>query len=237
MQILIKWTALFNQLNKKMKNIYLLSMLIVSISAFCQQSIPLKFGIELDGKLKKIDPNTQFDSPTGAAYIGMFAELHVSNHFSGKVRVGLNNTYYHNKYVLILDSEYEYECGYGYGEGYGCYYGGPFTSKTWIKPTLQIGFEPRLYFFSTERLRKTNFFAAIPVMFDFAPSWTVDFAYVRSELIILPSLGCRYDFTKHWGIEASGGLGWGRYYGKFNNNPIKKQEMEYGLSVGMRYTF
>ena len=85
-----------------------------------------------------------------------------------------------------------------------------------------------------------NLYIALPVVFESAPSWKNQkwFSYVRPELMIVPSLGYRYDFTKHWGIEASGGLGWGRYFrpdSKYSNMRI--QEMEYSLSVGTRYTF
>ena len=210
-----------------MKKVFLFAFVLFTVTCFGQSknmSLPLQFGIELDGKLKKIDPNSTFDSPTGVAYIGLFAELHLTNHFSGKLRVGLNNTYYHDDWVRKF-----YDSGYGYVSD------GDFTSKTWIKQTLGISLEPRFYFFSTESMRKINFYAALPVMFESAPSWTVNFTYIRSELIILPSFGCHYDFTNRWGIEASGGLGWGRYYGKYNDSWVSG--MKYGLSVGIRYAF
>ena len=210
-----------------MKKVFLFSFLLLAAACFGQSkkmSLPLEFGIELDGKLKKIDPNTSFDSPTGVAYVGVFAELHLTNHLSGKLKVGLNNTYYHDDWVGIYQVS---------DNGYVS--DGTFTSKTWIKQTFGISLEPRFYFFSTESMRKINFYAALPVGFESAPSWTMNFGYVRSELIILPSFGCRYDFTKHWGIETSGGLGWGRYYGKYNDSWVSG--MKYGLSVGIRYAF
>jgi hypothetical protein len=47
----------------------------VSIAALGQQGKPLKFGVELDGRLTKAESQTIYDSPTGAAYVGMFGEL------------------------------------------------------------------------------------------------------------------------------------------------------------------
>ena len=199
---------------------YLIAYLFgfVSIVAFSQQDSPLKFGFELDGKLKKVDPNTSYLSPTGAAYVGAFAEFKIANHFSSKLRVGMNNTYYHENERTT--SEFE-----------------TLPGISTVKQTLGVSLEPRYYFFPTEEKRRVNIYAALPALFETAPAWNEkNFSEVRSELTIIPSLGCRYDFTRHWGIEASIGLGWGKYFTK-NNNPIKKQEMTYGLSVGVRYEF
>ena len=210
-----------------MKRIILLfSIAFFSLSTtFGQQGKPLKFGIELDGKLKKVEPNASYDSPTGAVYVGMFAELFVTNHFSGKLKAGMNNTYYHeDEYTITIKDQDPYVS--------------PEISK--VKQTLGISFEPRFYFFSTEQLRKINPYVALPVVFESAPiGKTYPFSAVRSELMIVPALGFRYDFTGNWGIEASGGLGWGRYFQKYDSlNPsLRKQEMEYSLSVGLRYTF
>ena len=87
--------------------------------------------------------------------------------------------------------------------------------------------------------RKVNIYAALPITFETAPIfWNGNnTAIVRPELMILPSFGCRYGLNKHWGIEASGELGLGRYYKSQIIGPIPKQEITYGLSVGLRYTF
>lgn len=65
-------TIIENMINKKT---LLLLLLLFSTTVFAQQDKSLKFGIELDGKLKKADLNTHFDSPTGVVSLGAFAEL------------------------------------------------------------------------------------------------------------------------------------------------------------------
>ena len=206
-------------------------MVVVSTTVFGQQDMPLKFGIELDGKLKKVDPGTGYDSPTGAVHVGMFAELHLTNHISGKLSAGLNNTYYNRdaytvRYYETGESDRHYETGESESH--------PAITK--VKQTLGISLEPRFYFFSTEQFQKINIYAAVPVTFESIPFRRGSGYEIRSELMILPSLGCRYDFNKNWGIEASGGLGWARYFKKYTNI-LKMQEMTYGLNVGIRYTF
>ncbi|MDR0394838.1 MAG: hypothetical protein LBH77_06740, partial [Tannerella sp.] len=64
-----------------------------------------KFGIELDGKLKKVDSGTLLDSPTGVVRLGAFTELNLTRHFSGKLKAGLNNTYIHPivRYKIIYN--------------------------------------------------------------------------------------------------------------------------------------
>ena len=59
---------------------------------------------------------------------------------------------------------------------------------------------------------------------------------IVTKLMIIPSLGLRYDFTEHWEIEAGGGWGW-RKYGKSKNYFGITSEEEYSLSAGLRYTF
>jgi hypothetical protein len=197
-------------------------MAIIGLAAFAQNR-PFRFGIEVEGKLKKMDPGGLYDSPTGSAYTGIFAEYHVTNHFSGKFGIGLNNTYFHQEKIVVFPIEGEPK----------------FTSPgiTRIKQTLGFSLEPRFYLFSTERSKGVNLFAALPVTFESAPSETVGASVIRSELKILPSLGFRYDFNRHWEVEASGGLGWIKY---FNSDFIKllpPSEIGYTLSAGIRYTF
>jgi hypothetical protein len=208
-----------------MKKIVLLLSIISSFAAFGQSDMAFKFGVELDGKFKKLDPGSSYNSPTVVPYVGVFAELRFSSHFSGKLRAGLNNTYYRRD-------------GHDYTD--------PVTGdirtipdEKRVQQTLGVSIEPRFYLFSMAQYRKINFYAALPVTFETAPiSWNGNnTAMVRSELMILPSLGCRYDFNKHWGIEASGGLGLGRYFDKPQITPIRNQEMTYGLSAGLWYTF
>jgi len=206
----------------KIKLFFTSVILLIGFRTLSQNITPFTFGFELDFKLKKIDPNTRFDSPTGAAYVGMFAEFHVTNHFSSKLRVGMNNIYF-----AIDESIVRYENGESE----------IFPGLTTVKQTLGISLEPRFYFFSTEQLRKINFYAALPVGYESTPFRVgVGFSYVRPEFMIVPTLGCNYKLAKHWEIEASGGLGFGQYYMK-QNNPIVKQQMEYGLSAGIRYIF
>jgi len=203
-----------------MRRLFLIVLIFVAcISAYAQQGMPLKIGAELDGKMKKVDPGTGYNSPTGAGIIGMFAELHISDYFSGKVSVGLNNTYYSDSYT---------------GQGISGEKARPKASSE-VKQSFRVSLEPRYYFFSTERSKKTNVFASIPVSFESAPFHRSGYD-TRPELMILPSLGFRYDFAKHFGIEVSGGLGWARYLKQYTNI-VKIQEMTYGINAGIRYTF
>jgi hypothetical protein len=197
------------------KNVILFLLVFVSIAAFGQQDKSFKFAIELDGKLKKADANTYFDSPIGVARFGSFAEFRLTNHFSGKLKIGLNNTYLHQDAI-------DYESGDNIPE------------MTKIVQSLDIGLEPVFYFLSTELSRKVNLFVALPIMFETKSIGDKKYIF-RTKFTIVPSLGFRYDFTKHWGIEASSGLGL-RKYGKYKYS-MKSSEMEYGLSVGVRYSF
>ena len=205
-----------------MKKILLFLSIISSFAAFGQSNMAFKFGVELDGKLKKLDPGNSYDSPTVVPYVGVFAELHFFNHFSGKLRTGLNNTYYRMDGPVYTD----FETGASI----------KIPDEKRIQQTFVVSIEPRFYFFSTAHYRKVNFYAALPVTFETAPiSWNGNNTpVVRPELMMLPSFGFRYDFNKHWGIEASGGLGLGKYY---YNRRVVKQEMTYGLSAGLRYSF
>jgi len=207
---------------KKKNLIFLTIEILVSITTFGQQGLPLKFGIDLDGKLKKTDPNKYYDSPTGVVYVGAFAEYFVTNHFSGKLKAGLNNTYLHQDYVSFLNG--------GTGELM------TYSETTKVTQTMEIGLEPRFYFFSTEQSRKGNLFAALPVMYETKTLGENKYIF-RSKFMIVPTLGVCYNFTGHWGIEAIGGLGW-RKYGKYKSSQgMTSSEVEYGLTVGIRYCF
>ena len=208
-----------------MKKIFLFVFVLLTVTCFGQSektSFPFNFGIELDGKLTKADPNTRFDTPTGVVYVGAFTELHLNNHFSGKIKAGLNNTYLHQDNFTTWRTATKDPVSY------------PEVTK--ITQTLEISLEPRLYFFSTEQSRKVNLFFALPVMFETKSFGEQEYIF-RSKFMIVPSLGCRYDFTGHWGIEASGGLGWRKYRKYKYSNSMVSSEMEYGLSVGIRYSF
>jgi hypothetical protein len=209
------------------KRIFAVSFLLLSSIALVSfaQDRPFRFGIEMDGKLKKIDPSTIYDSPTGNAYIGVFAEYHVTNHFSGKFGIGLNNTYIHQGELVDFPL---------LGGGTGT-----IPAITKIKQTLGLSLEPRFYLFSTERSQGVNLFFALPVAFESAPSSTqyTSMLMIRPELKILPSLGFRYDFNKHWAVEASGGLGWIKYFKRGRGEQLPSSQMGYTLSTGIRYTF
>jgi len=206
--------------------IFTIMFIVVSTTVFGQQGLPLKYGIELDGKLKKMDPERAYDSPTGVASVGVFAEYFVTNHFSGKLKVEMNSTYYHRDDISITFPTMEETFFY--------------PGMTAVKQTLGISFEPRIYFFSREELRKINLYVALPIVYEPTPASRKekDFFYVRSELMIVPTFGIRYDFNKHWGIEASGMFGWGKYYNRdYDKPPTKNKVFEYGLSLGVRYAF
>ncbi|MDR0430144.1 MAG: hypothetical protein LBH58_06665, partial [Tannerellaceae bacterium] len=173
-----------------------------------------KFGIELDGKLKKVDSGTLLDSPTGVVRLGAFTELNLTRHFSGKLKAGLNNTYIHQDAIHYVTGDH-------------------YQAITKVTQSLEFSLEPVFYFFSTEQSRKINPFISLPVMFE-TKSLGEKYIY-QTKFMIVPTLGCRYDFNRHWGIEASGGLGW-RKYGKYKIKQ-KSSEMEYSLSMGIRYSF
>jgi hypothetical protein len=197
-------------------------MAVVSLAAF-GQSLPIRFGIEADGRLKKVYPYTFYDSPAGSAYTGVFAEYHVTDHFSGKFGIGINNTYFHQDRLEYHSID-----------------GSPdivFPKINQIKQSLSISLAPRIYLFSTERSQGVNLFAALPVTYESTSFQKKDGATIPSELRILPTLGFRYDFNKHWAVEASGGLGWTKYFNiiYFEQSPPSKTGYE--LSAGIRYAF
>lgn len=187
----------------------------ISITTNAQQNKSFKFGFELDGKMKKVDSGTQFDSPIGVARFGAFGELSLSNHFSGRLKAGLNNMYLHQDAIDFASGEH-------------------FKELNVFTQSIEISLEPVYYFFSTEQFRKVNIFASLPIIFE-TKSLGKDYIF-RTKFSFVPTIGCRYDFTEHWGVEASGGLGW-RKYGKYEISSLKSSEMEYSLSIGLKYTF
>jgi len=203
----------------KKKSICFLIMVGVSISTFAQQGMPLKYGIEIDGKLKKAEANTHYDSPTGVARVGAFAELHLTKLLSVKLKAGLNNTYIHQDEISAVYWQT--------GETY------TFPEISKITQTLEISFEPRIYFFSTRPARKANLYAALPVAFESRSIGKTKYLF-RTKVMIVPTLGCRFDFTKHWGLEVNGGLGKRKYE---KRKYMDSSELEYGLSLGIKYTF
>ncbi|MDR2146308.1 MAG: hypothetical protein LBE91_07615 [Tannerella sp.] len=217
-------------MNKKTKIIFLMALLAVTV--FGQQDKPLKWGIELDGRLRWADDFRPYAfaygsgvSSTGLGYVGAFAEYRLSGHFSGKLRAGLNNTYMHQPATS--------------GDGYNVTTGETefisLPEYTKIPQTLEFGFEPRYYLFSTKQPRKINVFFAVPVMFETKSFEKAKYIF-QTKLMIIPSLGLRYDFNEHWGMEAGGGWGW-RKYGKSKNHFGITSYEEYSLSAGIRYTF
>jgi hypothetical protein len=199
------------------------TMALIALASFGQDK-PLGFGIETGGNLKRVDPvAVRYDSPTGSAYIGAFAEYHLSGHLAGKLGIGLNNTYMHRD-----KSEANPNGGYSEIE---------YPEVTRIKQTLRISLEPRFYFFSTESSRKANFYAALPITYETAPSFKGYEAVVRPELSILPTIGFRYDINRRWAIEAGGALGLVNYLPRkpLLRTPVSK--IGYGLSVGIHYSF
>ena len=201
-------------ISKVKRLVIFIQIFFLPVTIFAQQDKTFKFGIELDGNLKKADANTSLDSPTGVVQLGVFAELSLTNHFSGKIKTGLNNTYLHQD-----------ASNFDFGEQY--------QELTKFTQSLEFSLEPIYYFFSKEQFRKLNLFVSIPLMFE---TKSLGDKYIfRTKFMIVPTLGCRYDFNNHWGIEASGGLGW-RKYGNYKIS-MTSSEMEYLLSMGIRYTF
>jgi len=208
----------------------ILLMFVLSIAAFGQQSRPLKWGIELDGKSRWAEDFRPYAfrssvSQTGLVSVGAFAEYHLSGHFSGKLKAGLNNTYIHQPATSgdvynVITGETEFIS---------------LPEYTKIPQTLEFSLEPRYYFFSTKQSHKVNIFFAVPIMFETKSFEKAKYIF-RTKLMIIPSLGLCYDFTEHWGIEAGGGWGW-RKYGKSNLYGGSTSEEEYSLSAGLRYTF
>jgi hypothetical protein len=213
-------------MHKKIKIIFL--MAVIALTTFAQQEKPLKLGIELDGKLSNLPQiNAYLDQPTGAAYLGAFAEYHLTNHFSGKLKVGLNNIFAH-----------QLETSIGSVDG-----SVTLPDKKANTQTLEAGIEPRFYVFSTERFRKTNFFVAVPVMFE-SKSLGKEKWLFQTKIKVAPTLGFRYDFSPNWGIEVNAGGVWKKYSkGDYTrlDGVIERYngstQWDYNLSLGVRYTF
>jgi hypothetical protein len=205
------------------KIVLIFTMTLVALVSFGQDK-NFEFGIEAGGNMKRVDPAAvHYDSPTGSAYIGAFAEYHLNGHWAGKLGIRLNNTYLHR------DKSVDNPDGYSEAES---------PEVTRIKQTLHIGIEPRFYFFSTESSRKTNFYAALPITYETAPSRKGYDPFVHPELSILPTLGFRYDINRHWAVEAGGALGLVNYLSRkpfYSQKPVS--EIGYGLSAGIRYSF
>jgi hypothetical protein len=196
---------------------------LVALASFGQNK-PFDFGIEANVNLKRIDPSAlRFDSPTANAYIGAFAEYRLSGHWAGKLGIGLSNTYMHRDKSEVNPDGGHSEIDY------------PKVAR--ITQTLRVSFEPRFYFFSTESSRKANFYAALPVAYETAPSFNGHEPLVRPELSILPTLGFRYDVNSRWAVEAGGALGKVRYLPRKPYLRTPESKTGYGLSVGIQYSF
>jgi hypothetical protein len=67
------------------KIVLICTMALIALASFGQNK-PFGLGLEAGGNLKKVDPAAvRYDSPTGSAYIGAFAEYQLSGHWAGKL--------------------------------------------------------------------------------------------------------------------------------------------------------
>lgn len=58
--------------------------------------------------------------------------------------------------------------------------------------------------------------------------WDVDLQLIYR---ILPSVGYKFDFSKHFALGAEAGLGW------MKRDCFKSSKFDYNLSVGLQYKF
>jgi hypothetical protein len=202
-----------------MKKIFLFCALLVSSSYAISQNNSTKFGVELELIPSKLNfREIAFSSYSG--YLGFYTEMPVYGNFTAKFRTGLHNVRYRNLTSM------------GYMDLDGVFTKVSLPDRGYIG-VLSVAFEPRFYLFKEEQ-KYGNFFASIPLSFETVVSGEKDFPVnsLNDKITILPSLGYRYLFSKHWNIEANAGIGWGK---EIVETPSPK--LEYTLSAKIGYSF
>jgi hypothetical protein len=185
----------------------------------------LQFGIEAGGKTKKMDVASIFDKSTFASQIGAYMKLPFSDQFYARLSVGLNQNYAHRTGVkgnivessgTIINDTLMY------------------PSESFILHTFSISVEPRYNILFNEEATSA-LYLAIPITFETA-SINKCIHPIRPEFKITPSLGYRYEFGEHWGVEGNAGLGWTKYI-NMNNSSFDDRTWSYDLSVRLGYKF
>ncbi len=213
-----------------MKHYILLTIfLFFNISVF-SQSLKPKYGVELSSSLKKIDTHSAVNSPALSGYIGIFSLVPLkSERFSAKFCSGLNFTSIHRDELHFLDNGYG---GYGgINQGEGDYV--VFPEINTVLTTLSVSVELR-YYLLPGKPSWGNLYASLPLIFESKPF--IDSWMLRSGFRVMPGIGYRYEFNKHWAIETDACVGWGYLksdINAFNNKTIS----EYSASLRIGYTF
>jgi hypothetical protein len=196
-------------------------LLFISVSAFSQALAP-KFGLEIAGSVRKIDIASALSSPAFSGYVGFYTQVPLrSDRFSAKFGAGLNFTSVHRGEMR------------GFFDETGAYPDSVYaTAENKTLPSLSVGAELR-YYLLPDFPSWGNLYVALPVTLESAPlaEWTSP----RSELKIMPGIGYRYEWCRHWGIEAGAGIGWGSYFPKPTG--MKNSTLEYTASLRVGYTF
>jgi hypothetical protein len=155
-------------------------------------------------------------------YLGFYTQIPFSEHFSIKVGVGVNQTPLQTEDAdfIIVRKDGTTESVFAPAEKMKLY-------------TLSVSAEPRYYLRPVSSSR-WNFYAALPITFESIPitrEW-----YGRHELKMIPSLGSRYELSKHWALEAHAGLGWGGYFTRSKSSTLEGT-LEYTAALRLGYTF
>lgn len=204
-------------------------LLFIQASAFSQtqtQPETPQFGLELSGSLRKFDVNSIYDSPVFSNYLGFYTQVPLSSRFSVKFGAGVNQTFIHRD-----------EASKGFWNETGYYPDSVlYPAENTRSYSISLATELR-YDLSPASRPWGNIYIALPITFEGAPitrEWSG-----RSELKIIPGLGYRYKFNKHWAVEANAGLGGGFYM-----TPKEKTDwgwasstLEYALSLRLGYAF
>ncbi|MDR1380555.1 MAG: hypothetical protein LBJ47_03645 [Tannerella sp.] len=208
------------------KNIILTSaffaLLFISVSAFSQTLTP-RFGLEIAGSAKKVDAASAYNSPAFSGYIGFYTQVPLkSDRLFARFGAGLNLTpVRRNEMKGFFDETGSYQDLYAS------------TSENSVLSGLSVSAELRYYLLPGFPFWG-NLYAVLPVTLESEPfaKWIAP----RSELKVIPGIGYRYEFCKHWGIEAGAGIGWGRYFTPKEVN-MKKSALEYTASLRVGYAF
>jgi len=208
------------------KYIVLFIILFIHILGFSQPLKP-KYGVELASTFKKIDTYSMVNSPALSGYIGIYTYIPFkTERFSAKLGTGLNFTSIHR-------GELRYSEGNTYGPGINTGEDIVFPEINTVLSTLSVSAELRYYIFP-DKPSWGNLYATIPFIFEtkpFTDSWIL-----RSGYRVIPGIGYRYAFSKHWTIEASAGIGKGYLKSEINawNN---KTMTEFSTILRIGYTF
>jgi hypothetical protein len=209
-----------------------LVLLFIQAPAFSQTQTP-QSGLELSASRRKPNVISVYDSPVFSNYLGFYMQVPFPGRFSIKFGAGLNLIYNTDKNFQVNWN------GAGYSSSLHYYY---YYRNFDLYPApedayaISLTAEPR-YELSPASGPRGSMYLALPLTFEGAPithKWSG-----CNELKIIPSLGYRYPFNKHWTMEAGAGLGGGFYSPSQERSGLGRtsSRLEYALSLRLGYAF